>query len=170
LPYLPLLNPLELGLLLVLLACWRWSRMHLLLRVGGTLEAVAGPVAVAGGVSMLAFITMAVCRAAHAWGGVAFQADAMMASMEVQAAWSLVWALFALALMIGGSRKGWRRVWMAGALLIAVVVAKLFFIELGKHGSLPRIISFIGVGVLLLIVGYFSPLPPKASAVEERTQ
>jgi uncharacterized membrane protein len=159
LPYLPLLNPLELGLLLALLACWRWSRLRLP-------EAMAGVAAVAGGVSLLAFITMAVCRTAHAWGGMAFRADVMMASTVVQAGWSLVWSLFALALMIGGSRQGWRRVWMAGALLIAVVVAKLFFVELGNHGSLPRIVSFIGVGVLLLIVGYFSPLPPKAAAEE----
>ncbi|MDR0634012.1 MAG: DUF2339 domain-containing protein, partial [Azoarcus sp.] len=163
LSYLPLLNPLELGLLLTLLACWRWSRAHLS-------QAGAGPwpardiTAVAGGLSLLAFITMAVCRVAHAWIGVPFHSGAMTASTEVQAGWSLVWSLFALALMIGGSRKGWRHVWMAGALLITVVVAKLFFVELDNHGSLARIISFIGVGVLLLVIGYFSPLPPKTEA------
>jgi uncharacterized membrane protein len=54
--------------------------------------------------------------------------------------------------------------------LIAVVVAKLFFVELSNRGGLARIVSFIGVGVLLLVVGYFAPLPPKrpetASPVE----
>lgn len=48
-----------------------------------------------------------------------------------------------------------------GAALIAVVVAKLFFVELSNRGGLARIVSFIGVGVLLLVVGYFAPLPPK---------
>jgi uncharacterized membrane protein len=44
------------------------------------------------------------------------------------------------------------------------VVAKLFFVELSNRGGLERIVSFIGVGVLLLVVGYFAPLPPKPSA------
>ena len=48
--------------------------------------------------------------------------------------------------------------------LIGVVVAKLFFVELSNRGGLARIVSFIGVGVLLLVVGYFSPLPPKPSS------
>jgi uncharacterized membrane protein len=42
-----------------------------------------------------------------------------------------------------------------------VVVVKMFLIELFNAGGLPRIVSFIGVGVLLLIIGYFAPLPPK---------
>ncbi|MNR69084.1 hypothetical protein D3C85_1940770 [compost metagenome] len=41
------------------------------------------------------------------------------------------------------------------------MVAKLFFVELSNRGGLARIVSFIGVGVLLLVVGYFAPLPPK---------
>jgi uncharacterized membrane protein len=160
LPYLPLLNPLELGLLLVLLTCWRWSRARLP-QIGFESSSVNRLVAIAAGVSLLAFLTLAVCRVAYSWANVPFLASAMKASMEVQAGWSLVWALFALALMIGGHRHIVRSVWMAGAALITVVVAKLFFVELGGQGSLARIISFIGVGVLLLIVGYFSPLPPK---------
>jgi uncharacterized membrane protein len=51
-----------------------------------------------------------------------------------------------------------------GGLLIGVVVAKLFFVELGNRGGLERIVSFIGVGVLLLVVGYFAPLPPRQDA------
>ena len=42
-----------------------------------------------------------------------------------------------------------------------MVVAKLLFVELGNRGGLERIVSFIGVGVLLLVVGYFAPLPPR---------
>jgi uncharacterized membrane protein len=43
--------------------------------------------------------------------------------------------------------------------LLGVVVAKLFFVELADHGGIYRIVSFIGVGVLLLLVGYFAPVP-----------
>ncbi|MGE4511477.1 MAG: DUF2339 domain-containing protein [Sulfurimonadaceae bacterium] len=34
-------------------------------------------------------------------------------------------------------------------------------VELAKSGSIERIVSFIVVGVLLLLIGYFAPLPPK---------
>ncbi|GHT91597.1 hypothetical protein FACS1894116_00420 [Betaproteobacteria bacterium] len=167
LPYVPILNPLEVALLLVLLTCWHWSRRRLPelgispLRVGRATNIVAGA-------SLLAFASLVVCRATHHWDGVAFNAYALTRSMNVQAGWSLVWSLFGLALMIGGSRSGLRSRWMAGALLMAIVVLKLFFVELEGHGSFARIVSFIGVGVLLLIVGYFSPLPPRAEETQGR--
>ena len=44
--------------------------------------------------------------------------------------------------------------------LLAVVVVKLFFVELADQGGLFRIVSFLSVGVLLLLVGYFAPVPP----------
>jgi len=84
----------------------------------------------------------------------------------VQAGLSIVWTLMALGLMIGGHLRHRREVWLIGAALIALVVAKLFFVELSNRGGLARIVSFIGVGVLLLVVGYFAPLPPKRAEVE----
>jgi uncharacterized membrane protein len=167
LPYLPLINPLELGLLLVLLTCWRWGRARLP-ETGMDRRSANALVTVATGVSLFSFATMAVCRVAYFWGDVPFFARAMRASMEVQAGWSLVWTLFALTLMISGNRLGQRRTWMTGAALIAVVVGKLFFVELSDQGSLARIVSFIGVGALLLVVGYFSPLPPKVETRWEK--
>jgi uncharacterized membrane protein len=50
---------------------------------------------------------------------------------------------------------------------MAVVVAKLFLVELAARGSLTRIVSFIVVGLLLLLVGYFAPLPPKRNEVSD---
>ena len=47
-----------------------------------------------------------------------------------------------------------------GAALLGVVVLKLFFVELADSGGLYRIVSFIVVGLLLLMVGYFAPVPP----------
>ena len=34
-------------------------------------------------------------------------------------------------------------------------------IDLSNAGGAERIIAFIAVGVLMLVVGYFAPLPPK---------
>jgi len=40
-------------------------------------------------------------------------------------------------------------------------VAKLFLVELLHAGTVERIVSFIVVGILLLVLGYFAPVPPK---------
>ncbi|WP_371364108.1 DUF2339 domain-containing protein [Pseudomonas sp. QL9] len=165
LPYLPLLNPLELGMLIVLAAIFRWSREGLP-PLGLPVERVRLPVQAVLGASLFALLTMAVCRTAHHWGGVPFAADALLDSMLVQAGLSIVWTLIALGLMVGGHLRARRDLWMVGAALIGVVVIKLFFVELGNSGSLERIVSFIGVGVLLLIVGYFAPLPPRRAEQE----
>lgn len=157
LPYVPLLNPLDLGLLFALLGVYLWSRSVAPQR-GPRTELIAQGVA---GISLFAFFTALVMRTAHHWAGVPFQLDALLESMLVQAGLSIVWTLVALGLMIGGHLRHRREVWLIGAALIAVVVAKLFFVELSNRGGLARIVSFIGVGGLLLVVGYFAPLPPK---------
>ncbi|WP_404938082.1 DUF2339 domain-containing protein [Pseudomonas sp. JDS08PS003] len=165
LPYLPLLNPLELGLLFALFGVYVWSRsavQELAIRADYAERATQ----LVAGLSLFAFFTVLVMRAAHHWSGVPFQADALLESMMVQAGLSIVWTLIALSLMIGGHLRHRREVWLIGAVLIAVVVAKLFLVELSNRGGLARIVSFIGVGVLLLVVGYFAPLPPKRAEAE----
>lgn len=160
LPYLPLLNPLEIGLLFALFGVYVWSRSavsSLAIRVDYAEHATQ----VVAGVSLFAFFTALVMRSAHHWGGVPYELDALLESMLVQAGLSIVWTLIALSLMIGGHLRHRREVWLVGAALIALVVAKLVFVELSNRGGLARIVSFIGVGVLLLVVGYFAPLPPK---------
>ena len=49
--------------------------------------------------------------------------------------------------------------WMAGAGLLVAVVAKLFFIDLTNVGGVERIVSFLGVGALMLAIGYLAPFP-----------
>ena len=113
------------------------------------------------GVTAFALYTGMVLRICHHWGGVAWDGPALFHSTLAQAAMSVAWAIVGVGLMLLGHR-GVRRVpWGVGAVLLAVVVAKLFLIELADRGGLYRIVSFIVVGVLLLVVGYFAPVPPK---------
>src|SRR3990167_7432389 len=166
LAYLPLLNPLELGLLFALGAVFAWARLGLAelgvesLRNQWLTQGVAGA-------SLFALLTAMVMRTAHHWGGVPYQLDALLDSMLVQAGLSIVWTLIALPLMVLGNRLGRRELWLIGAALIALVVAKLFFVELGNRGGLERIVSFIVVGVLLLVVGYFAPLPARKADADQ---
>ncbi|WP_440778679.1 DUF2339 domain-containing protein [Pseudomonas syringae] len=153
LPYLPLFNPLEIGLLLALTGVCLWMRTYLTHKRNHTL--------LLAGASLFALITAMVMRTAHHWADVPWETEALLASMRVQAGLSIVWTLLALALMIGGHMRANREIWLGGAALIGVVVIKLFFVELSNRGGMERIVSFIGVGILLLVVGYFAPLPPK---------
>jgi uncharacterized membrane protein len=166
LPYLPLLNPLAVSLLLVTFSLYHWCQ-----GCGFCLRWPAGirGVQVALAAVLFLILTTEVFRTAHQWLAVPFQLSSLLASLPVQVGLSLLWTLMALAAMVFGTRREKRAVWIAGAALIAVVVIKLFLVELSQHGSIERIFSFIGVGVLLLVVGYFSPLPPKSETVlEER--
>ena len=43
--------------------------------------------------------------------------------------------------------------------ILGVVVLKLFAIDLSNSGSVARIVSFMGVGGLMLLIGYLAPLP-----------
>jgi uncharacterized membrane protein len=83
-----------------------------------------------------------------------------MASTLVQTCLSLFWSILALVTMLIAARKKNRLVWLVGAVLLGVVIAKLFLIDLSRSGSVERIVSFVGVGLLMLVVGYLSPLPP----------
>ena len=158
LPWVPLLNPLEIGQGVALLALVGWVRAlpaPLRGRVPpATLPALAG-------VTAFAFATGLVLRTCHHWAGVPWQADALFASTLAQAALSVAWTLIGVALMVTGHRAGRRVVWAVGAALLGVVVAKLFLVELADRASLYRIVSFIVVGGLMLAVGYFAPMPPR---------
>ena len=44
--------------------------------------------------------------------------------------------------------------------VLAVVIAKLIFLDLSHTHTITRIISFIGSGLIMLVIGYFAPLPP----------
>jgi uncharacterized membrane protein len=85
----------------------------------------------------------------------------LLASNLFQTSLSVAWSIVAIGLMLTGNRSKQRWIWIVGAGLVAIVVAKLFLVELAARGSLTRIVSFIAVGLLLLLVGYFAPLPPR---------
>jgi uncharacterized membrane protein len=116
---------------------------------------------VAGAVLFI-WLNAVLLRTMHHWIGVAYNPDALMSSVEVQAALSVFWAALALATMLIATRQARRALWVVGATLMAVVVVKLVLVDLSRLAGLERIVSFIGVGVLMLVIGYFSPVPPRA--------
>ncbi|HET9679068.1 MAG TPA: DUF2339 domain-containing protein [Gammaproteobacteria bacterium] len=156
LPYIPLLNPLDLITLLTGFLTWRvFGRAYLQSATPQAKPLLAGLVAATG----LYLLTCMLARVIHHWGGVPYTLEAMGESVLFQAALSITWALAGLSGMIMGARKHQRLLWFASAGLMGVVVLKLFAVDLGNSGTVERIVSFIGVGLLLLVVGYFAPAP-----------
>ncbi|HSD61256.1 MAG TPA: DUF2339 domain-containing protein, partial [Burkholderiales bacterium] len=162
LPYLPLLNPLDLMLAAAFLALAGWAlsakRKH------GLQPLAAMPwstLYVALGAPAFVWINGIVLRSLHHYAEVPFRLQAMLHSTLVQAAFSLLWTVTALALMYIAAQRALRELWLAGAGLLAVVVVKLFTVDIAHVGGVPRIVSFIGVAVLMLVIGYLAPLPPK---------
>jgi len=78
----------------------------------------------------------------------------------LQVAFAVSWALIGLVVTGLASQKKKRVAWILGASLLGAVVVKLFLLDLAKLSSVPKIATFLAVGVLLLLVGYFSPVPP----------
>jgi uncharacterized membrane protein len=162
LPYVPILNPLDLAELGAVLAIGLWLFESRRLRLP---PIATEPLAqIYGLLAALLFVwaNAVLLRALHHWGGVRFTPDAMLRSDIVQTAFSILWTLVALASMGIATRRGLRAAWIAGAALMGVVVIKLFVIDLSNVGTIQRIVSFVGVGILMLVLGYFSPVPPRS--------
>jgi Predicted membrane protein (DUF2339) len=158
LPYLPLLNPLDLAHALVLLYAWRLARVM-------PLPQPAAPLAAAG--LGLWWLNSLLVRSLHHWAGTPMWGDGALDSGIVQTSLTILWTASALVAMVMAARRGVRALWMAGAALLGVVVVKLFVVDLSNVGTLARIVSFLGVGGLMLVIGYVSPLPPAAPAPKE---
>jgi uncharacterized membrane protein len=73
----------------------------------------------------------------------------------------------ALSLMGIATRRRQRALWIAGACVLGLTVVKLFSIDLSRLDTPARIVSFISVGVLMLLIGYLAPLPPARPATPE---
>lgn len=164
LSYLPFINPLDIVLAVQLLALiywlrfplsfedwhnqktenrWRFDNSKLLL-----------------GLSVFLWLNTMWLRLAHHMWHIDFDLSDMTQSRLVQTGVAILWSVTGLSCMMMGARKKMRSVWIAGAIVMAAVVVKLFMFDLANTGTVERIISFISVGLLLLVVGYFSPVPP----------
>ncbi|MBK7000710.1 MAG: DUF2339 domain-containing protein [Rhodoferax sp.] len=164
LPYVPLLNPTDLTIALALAACSLW-----LLRIRQSdlpvpplVHHARWPLVLAG----LVFIALntAWLRVAHHYADVPWNASRLFDSFLVQAGYSILWTLLALGLMLLAHRRQVRMLWTTGAALLGLTLAKLFLIDLSNRGGSERIVAFIAVGVLMLVVGYFAPIPPAVPA------
>jgi uncharacterized membrane protein len=160
LPYVPLLNPLDLSIALIAVIFLIWQRALLRNDPPAFLQQAIRGAPVWLGATGFIWANGVLLRSLHHYADVPFHMDAMLRSTLVQTSFSVFWSLLALGAMVFSNRRGIRPLWVCGAALLAVVVVKLFIVDLSKIGGIERIVSFLGVGVLLLVIGYFAPVPP----------
>lgn len=164
--WLPVLNPAEIGqwLSLLLLARWLYSdegpqAPQAVLNIRMPLLSLATFVA----------LTSVVLHGVHQWGGLTWNASMMRFSLA-QTSLTVLWSVLGVIAWVWGSRRGQRMLWMVGAVLMGVVLAKLVVVDRQHLGNLLGIASFIAYGLLCTVVGYLAPAPPSAAPTVEEKQ
>lgn len=156
LPFVPVLNPLELATLAIAVMLYAMAGS-----AGGMFASWQRLWPFAG----FAIVSMMTLRAVHFWHGDAWDPRILHSGVS-QAALAVVWSLLGVGSMLLGSRRLNRALWMAGMALMLIVCAKLVLVDRQYMGNIPGIVSFLAVGLLLVGVGYFAPSPPKDSEGE----
>lgn len=159
LPYLPLLNPLDIAHAFLFLFIWRlwqiapvasWAQQRLHTMVAGA--------------ALFWWFNGMLIRTLHHWLGTPMWMDGAWESGTVQTSLTICWTITALITMFLSTRRtvlnSARTQWVVGAVLLGVTVIKLLMVDMSQTSTLQRIVSFIGVGLLMLVIGYVSPLPP----------
>lgn len=161
LPYVPLANPLDLTLALALVALTAWGARHTAIETRRGIALL--------GALIFVCVNGVLLRTAHHWLHLPWELGALLASRPLQAALTLAWTGTGALLMLLATRRRLRTVWMVGAVLLAIVLVKLFAVDLAALTGLPRVVAFLGVGAVLLAIGYVSPLPPADDVAAERS-
>ncbi|GAA0805333.1 DUF2339 domain-containing protein [Psychrobacter piscatorii] len=91
-------------------------------------------------------------------------------SEQVQTGLTILWTLLALVATILASRYWQRALWFMGIGLLGIVVLKLVLVDLSQTEAIWRVISFLGAGSLILLIGYLAPLPPAHEETEDQNQ
>ena len=151
LPWIVVFNPLELAeiAVLVLGAMRLWE---------GNAKRIPPAQLMGMAVAGLVLVTVMTLRAVHQWGGEPWS-ERLLGSQLAQTSLTVVWSLLGVVGWVSGSRRGLWGLWLAGAILMGVVLAKLLLIDRGNLGDLLGIGAFIAYGLLCTLVGWLAPAP-----------
>ena len=90
--------------------------------------------------------------------------------MTEQYTYSAVWLVYGVVLLLAGIALRSQPARLASAAVIMLTVAKVFLFDMAGLTGIFRALSFIGLGLVLVGIGYlyqrllFPPRPPAAAA------
>ncbi len=161
--YIPFINPLDLAHAIFFISVIRAVEL-----LEPPLAAYRNHVFIFLGGLIFIWLSAVLLRSMHHYADIPFILFNMLEDTRIQTALSILWTVIGMLAMLLASRKMMRPLWIVGAALIAVVLVKMFFIDLDASGTIERIVSFLVVGGLLVATGYFSPIPGKrVETIEE---
>ncbi len=155
LPYLPLLNPAE---LLQLLGVALATRLALRRKFKPAPALAAG--------AMFVVLSLAGLRAVHIYSGLPWN-PWILDHGVAQTTLTVLWSLLGVAAWVLGSRRRHWSLWLTGAIGMGVVLLKLVAVDRQYVGNLTGIVSFMAVGLLLVLVGRIAPTPPRNISRQE---
>ena len=154
----PIVWPLNLTQLALLLSIAMWWQQH------GS-ESNSGIPRNQGwlvlGICAFALANAMLLRLIYLQQDIPYDAAALFRNDAVQTTFSVFWSLVGVTAVMWSSRHQHSTLWHIGMGLLAVVVAKLFLVDLAQSGTVERIVSFMVVGLLLMTVGWKSPRPQR---------
>ena len=154
--YIPLLNPLDLmqAFSIMIIALWQLQAG----RADGIRSLSRRALITIMDIMVFLWLTAMVARASHYL--FAIPMSGLAASGQFHLLLFILWGLYGIGHIIAGHKLPLRRVWLAGAALTVVDIAKLLLVDLAHTETITRIISFFVAGLLLLFIGWVAPLPP----------
>ena len=105
----------------------------------------------AGGVALL-FVLLNLEIADFFAAGAAPAFNVLSSSLAEGLAYTLSWAVFAIALLVVSIALGSRRGRIAAVVLLVVTILKCFLFDLARLGGLYRVASFVGLAICLAAV------------------
>ncbi len=148
--YIPTLSPIDTLEILFIYLAYSWFKSS---DDNDSLKAL--------GVISLVLFTVFTARFVNYYLGVVYNPIDIWHNNTFQTITSIVYTLVSFSVILYAKKTKSRNIWLAGVGILAVVIAKLFLVELANSGTIERIVSFMAVGGLMLLIGFIAPIPPK---------
>lgn len=105
-------------------------------------------------------------RSLSEWLDVTWSFYDLWKNQIIQVVLSLVWTLIAVIFVTLAHYNSHRIIWFIGVFIQLLIVIKLVFVDSVELEGLMKASVFIGVALLMLVIGYLAPLPPKATTIQ----
>lgn len=118
------------------------------------------------GAGLLLFLSLEV---RHLWQGGHLALSRITGDGELYT-YSVVWLLLSIAAILGGTHWQLRDLYRSGMALLAVVIAKIFLVDMSDLQGLWRVASFMGLGLTLLALAWLHGRMQGRSAHPEKNE